>query len=251
MIEALNRIAEFLSLRHVPELTVTHLGEPVDVIVLVGSSLLDTVHAAARALQQGCGGSILITGGVGHSTQDLRDQVARHSDFGNIRVDGRPEAQILGDILEQSFVIDPALVVREDGSTSCGANAAESKVVLDALGGVSSMLVIQDPTMQRRTQATFERAFGPFVRIVSFAPFVPVVENVAGRWAVSGGVEPIWDFERFVSLLMGEIDRLRDEEQGYGPKGRNYFDHVEVPYDVIEAYKEVKRELPSGAREVV
>jgi hypothetical protein len=29
--------------------------------------------------------------------------------------------------------------------------------------------------------------------------------------------------ERFISLLMGEVQRLRNDEQGYGPRGKGFF----------------------------
>jgi hypothetical protein len=42
--------------------------------------------------------------------------------------------------------------------------------------------------------------------------------------------------ERFVSLILGEIPRLRDDERGYGPKGRGFIAHVDVPDGVLAAF---------------
>jgi hypothetical protein len=43
--------------------------------------------------------------------------------------------------------------------------------------------------------------------------------------------------ERFLSLLLGEIPRLRDDENGYGPNGKRFIGHVEIPDDVLAAYE--------------
>jgi hypothetical protein len=45
--------------------------------------------------------------------------------------------------------------------------------------------------------------------------------------------------ERFLALILGEIRRLRDDEYGYGPKGRDFLPHVEIPESVIESYLRV------------
>jgi hypothetical protein len=42
--------------------------------------------------------------------------------------------------------------------------------------------------------------------------------------------------ERFVSLVMGEIPRLRNDENGYGPNGRGYIVAVDIPPAVEAAY---------------
>ncbi|CUH97822.1 hypothetical protein P22_3968 [Propionispora sp. 2/2-37] len=47
----------------------------------------------------------------------------------------------------------------------------------------------------------------------------------------------MWSKERFYELLMGEIWRLRDDEKGYGPQGKNYFGHVDIPYQVEFSYE--------------
>jgi hypothetical protein len=45
--------------------------------------------------------------------------------------------------------------------------------------------------------------------------------------------------ERFLALILGEVRRLRDDENGYGPRGRSFLPHVEIPEPVIESYKRV------------
>ena len=47
--------------------------------------------------------------------------------------------------------------------------------------------------------------------------------------------EGIWPLETFLQLLLGEIDRLTDDGQGYGPRGRDFVVHVDVPPEVRSA----------------
>ena len=50
------------------------------------------------------------------------------------------------------------------------------------------------------------------------------------------------DIEKYISLLMGEIPRLLDDTNGYGPNGKNYIAHVDIPINVLKAFKELKEE---------
>lgn len=57
-----------------------------------------------------------------------------------------------------------------------------------------------------------------------------VVKN--GRLSYERPILGMWDLEKYMSLLMGEIQRLSDNENGYGPKGKNFIEHVEIPAGV-------------------
>lgn len=46
----------------------------------------------------------------------------------------------------------------------------------------------------------------------------------------------VWSVERFISLLLGEVPRLRDDPRGYGPRGRGFIDHVDIPEEVEAAH---------------
>jgi hypothetical protein len=41
--------------------------------------------------------------------------------------------------------------------------------------------------------------------------------------------------EKYLQLLLGEVERLTDDEHGYGPRGRDFVVHVDVPSEVFEA----------------
>ena len=51
----------------------------------------------------------------------------------------------------------------------------------------------------------------------------------------------MWDIERYVSLLLGEIPRLTDDNNGYGPNGKNFIAHVDIPQNVQSAFNEVSK----------
>ena len=73
--------------------------------------------------------------------------------------------------------------------------------------------------MQRRTHAVFERCLRalPGVRLISFAPFVP---QVGKDGAVGDGVgDTRLDAGPLTSLALGEVRRLHDDADGYGPRG--------------------------------
>ncbi|MEV6845507.1 hypothetical protein [Actinoplanes sp. NPDC051411] len=60
----------------------------------------------------------------------------------------------------------------------------------------------------------------------------------------------MWSLDRYVSLLMGEVPRLTDDADGYGPAGRGFIAHVDVPAEVHRALDHLKESTlctPRGA----
>jgi len=232
----------------------------VDLVVLMGSAVLESVEVVAAAYHRGLAPRILVSGGIGHSTQYLIDAINRR----DLQVDtaGRPESHIFRDLLQVNFGVDPAAIAVEDQSTNCGENAEFSRPFA---GQAQSILLIQDPTMQRRTHATFERVFRDraTIELISFAPVLPWIptNNVhasadparVGADDIGAGPESpmIWPRNRFISLLLGEIRRLHDTADGYGPQGRNYIDHLDIPTPVLTAYLHLTAEHPTLIRPVV
>lgn len=58
----------------------------------------------------------------------------------------------------------------------------------------------------------------------------------------------MWQMERYVSLLLGDVARLRDDGNGYGPKGKNFLDHIDVPQDVLRAFDDLADLYPHFVR---
>lgn len=227
-------VARYLARRDVGSLDPADIGRPFDVLVLCGSGVLATVEVAARAFHDGIARSILVTGGIGHSTPYLADAVAGHPSYADVATAGRTEAAMIADILVGHQGIPTSSITTEEQATNCGENAEHSLRILAREGATDSVLLVQDPTMQRRTHAGFDhhqRLSATEIEVVSFAPFVP-----------SDGTA--WGHERFVSLLLGEVRRLRDDEHGYGPRGAGFLDHVDVPDDVLAAAERMGQAFP-------
>ncbi|QNE21467.1 YdcF family protein [Kribbella qitaiheensis] len=217
----LRTLGRYLARRDIDE-----LGRKVDLLVLMGSAVLESVEVTASAFHQKVTERILISGGIGHSTRYLIEAIELRG-LGQVDTAGRPESHIFRDLLIGRGV-SPAAIEVEDRSTNCGENAEFSRQLVQT---ATSLLLIQDPTMQRRTHASFERAF-PGTELISFAPVIP-----------DG-----WSGRRFVSLVLGEIRRLHDTPEGYGPRGANHIGHVDVPPHVLLAYRNVAAEHPELVR---
>lgn len=140
----------------------------------------------------------------------------------------------------------------EDKSTNCGANAVESRKVLEKSYGMDGLpkriVLMQDATMSLRTKASLDRVFGDLktpLEVVTWPGFVPKVMLVGN--AVEFDVEEdegvekegLWDMERFLNLIMGEIPRF----ETYGPRGTGSIVDVEIPGEVREAWERLNKVL--------
>ncbi len=167
-------------------------------------------------------------------------------------IDGLPEARVLEMFLEKYYASaamtkNGLKILIEDKSTNCGANAIETKKVLKAAGvhNPQSMIIVQDPTMSLRTLASFEKAYeGTAVEMTTCPTFIPHVTLQEDElvWDVPGlKGNNLWEMDRFLDLIMGEIPRLRDDKSGYGPKGSGFISHVNLPDTVNGAYSSLHR----------
>jgi uncharacterized SAM-binding protein YcdF (DUF218 family) len=231
LIPAANAVAAFLAY---DQLRCPPSEHDFDMVVLAGNAILPTAGAAfdaAKAAQV----PVLITGGIGHSTALLAKTVAqRHSD---IEVHERAEADILRDVAVRFHGLDPDQVLVEPASTNCGENASFTWRYLDERGLRPSVaLLVQDPLMQRRTDASFKRVWldSPWrTAFLSWPTFTPRLEWINGEVIYEARLpRPLWSGRRFMSLLLGEIPRLRNDENGYGPRGKDFIAPVDIPAEI-------------------
>nr|WP_274619204.1 ElyC/SanA/YdcF family protein [Bifidobacterium amazonense] len=225
----------------------------------------------------------MIVGGAGHTTQTLRDVMHRHHP--DIDTDGRCEADIFADYLRIRHGLEPDYLERE--STNCGNNITNMLDLLRAHGEpCRSVILIQDATMQRRMAAGLRR-HAPDTIIVNYAAYRTTVvpadtadaagisgmdsslgaAGMAGPSGASGTADALgpsspscglryldppagmWDMNRYLTLLMGEIPRLRDDANGYGPAGRGYIAHEDIPESVASAHARLSGILGLATRE--
>ena len=246
----LQLLARYLARRDVVARDLAPPGRTFDVLVLCGSAVLASLDVAARAVHDGVVRSVLVTGGRGHSTPHLEAAVRAHPAFRDVPTGGRTEAAVLAEILHRHLAVPAAALDTEERSGNCGQNAEFSLRVLAERPGRPSVLLVQDPTMQRRTHAGFDhhqRHAARPLEVVSYAPFVPVIgPHTVG--AGPGADRAAWSLDRFVRLVLGEIRRLRDDERGYGPRGAGFIGHVEVPDTVLAADRRLRAVVPATLR---
>lgn len=211
-----------------------------DCVVLAGNAVIPTIDAACKiAKEQRI--PLLISGGIGHSTTFLYSAIAEHPRYNTIRTTGRAEAAILADIANQFWQIPGESIWVEDQSTNCGENARFSCALLrQAPVTINTAIVVQDPTMQRRTLATFRRVTKDdpdAPRWLSFPGFTPELRHQEEGVDFTNAEQGVWPVDRYLSLIAGELPRVRDDEAGYGPRGRDFIVHIDIPDDVEAAWQ--------------
>ena len=126
-------------------------------------------------------------------------------------------------------------ILLEKESTNCGENIQFAFKLLkkeDII--VKNILLVHDPLMQRRIDAT-ARHYAPHINFDNYRCFLPVVENIG--FELKNNIWGLWSKERYISLLLGEMKRVIDDKDGYGPNGKQYIEHVEVPQKILAAYR--------------
>ena len=241
-INCLNSIGRFLAKRDLSQLTKESLKknfgiEKVDVLILLGSAITYNIKVAVEAYENRLCNKILICGGIGHSTELLREAVRKHKDYSDINTYDKSEADIIYEIILKHFNIPKEDIIIENKSTNCGDNAIKAIEVLDKLDiSYDSLLLIQDPTMQLRTYLGFLKVLKDKhkVKVLNYAPFIPILnEKLEFN---NNDVDGIWSLDRYAELILGEIPRLRDDKNGYGPKGANYIEHIDIPKQIEAHY---------------
>lgn len=237
--EYINILGEFCGKRDVEELSVEHMQKKygitrADVMVFFGGSIIYGGDVLAKAIKNGIAKKYVIVGGAGHTTETLR--IRMHEEFPMIETSGKPEAEVFAEYLKYIHGLEVDYL--ECNSTNCGNNIT---YLLDLLKEQNiefkSIILSQDATMQRRMEAGLRKYVNEDIMIINYAVYAAkvIVENESLVYADE--IWGMWDMERYISLLLGEIPRLSDDENGYGPKGKDFIAHVEIPYEVQAAFE--------------
>lgn len=247
---AINTLGRFLGKRDLDPLTRQALKsnygvEQADVAVLFGGSILHGGDVFARAIRSGVAKKYVIVGGAGHTTETLRRRV--HAEHPSIQTAGLPEAEIFQRYL--SHVYDCRADFLETESTNCGNNITNLLALLEENGiPCESIILCQDASMQRRMEAGLRKHGGSGILIINHAAYQAEVIVRGGNLAYSEEPHGMWTIDRYVNLLMGEIPRLTDNADGYGPNGKGFIAHVDIPEDVSEAFEFLKTVYGSETR---
>lgn len=248
--EAINILGEFCGVRDVPELTQSALNArygflQADVMVLFGGSILEGGHVLAKAVKSGVAKHYVIVGGEGHTTQSLRDRV--HAEYPGIDTDGQPESRVFAAWLEEKYGLKIRLL--EEKSTNCGNNITNLLELLESEGiEAKSIILAQDAPMQRRMDAGLRKHGASDMVIINYAAYRVMAVEIVGDIVFDSVPDGMWSMERYVTLLMGEIPRLRDAQDGYGPKGKDFIAHVDIPEAVEAAFAALETQWPERVR---
>lgn len=248
--QCVNTLAAFCGRRDISLLTSQELKkkygfEQADVLVLFGGSILCGGDVLANAMQNRIAKKYIIVGGAGHTTETLR--IKMHQQFPAIATIGLPEAKLFANYLKYKYDLEPDYLERN--STNCGNNIT---FLLDLLKehhmAFYSIILCQDATMQLRMAAGLSK-YEPDAMIINYATYY--VDVVTKDESLTFAEAPLgmWDMEHYITLLMGEIPRLSDDIEGYGPNGKNYIAHVDIPYDVCSAFGTLKENYGNMVRE--
>lgn len=240
--EDINILGGFLGRRDVSVLTAQELKkrygfERADVFVLFGGSILCGGDVMAEAIKNRVAQHFVIVGGAGHTTESLRQRV--HAEYPDIETEGLPEAEVFERYLSQCYNLHADFLECE--STNCGNNITLLLKLLEEHNiSFSSMILCQDASMQLRMSAGL-RKYRPDAEIINYAAYhARVQEDADGTLAFGQKIHGMWDMDRYITLLMGEIPRLRDDAEGYGPAGKGYIAHVDIPEEVETAFRNLQ-----------
>ena len=236
-VSSINTLVGFCARRDVPALTREALwsavGGPADVAVLLGGTIVAGADVFAGAMREQVASRYLIAGGQGHTTGALRDSLRERMGWND--ADSGTEAALLDRYLRERHGLAADLL--EHDSTNCGANARNALALLRARRiPHDRVILVQDATMQQRTGAAFRLHAGPETVLVNYASHQTTVTLADGQLAYPAPPAGMWPIDRYVTMLMGEVPRLTDDASGYGPAGRGYTAHVEVPPQVRRAF---------------
>ena len=103
--------------------------------------------------------------------------------------------------------------------------------------------------MQKRMAAGLKKYVKEDVTIINYSTYCAKVLNQDEDLVFEDNIHGMWSINRYVNLLMGEIPRLSDDANGYGPNGKNYIVHVDIPENVKIAFEELKMVFGSETRE--
>ena len=214
-------------------------------MVLFGGSILCGGDILVKAINNNIAEKYIIVGGAGHTTPTLRKKM--HETYPQIETDNLQEAEIFNCYLKLRYSIEADFI--EIKSKNCGNNIT---CLLDLIKKnnliCNNIIISQDVTMQHRMEAGL-RKYCPNMNIINFATYKAIVKEDNGILSYTSDIWEMWDIDRYISLLLGEIPRLTDDKNGYGPNGKDFIAHVEIPENIRIAFEKLKESYSNLVRE--
>lgn len=251
MVEAINTLGRFCGKRDIDALDITLLYQKygiskADVMVLFGGSILAGGDLLAKAIRDKIASTYIIVGGAGHTTETLRQLVSR--EYPSIETASLSEAETFQRYLQEVYGCHADYLETE--STNCGNNITNLLALLrEHHVRCNSIILCQDATMQARMDAGLRKHAGNSMKIINYASYAATVCDGKCGLSYTENIHGMWNVDRYINLLMGEIPRLTDDVNGYGPAGKQFIAHVDVPENVISAFELLKTQFGKQVRD--
>lgn len=248
--ESINCLSAFCGKRDLNHLTKQELKqkygiEKIDVMVLFGGSVLSGGDLFAEAMKANLAKHYIIVGGYGHTSSFLFE--AAEKSIPGLTMGITSEAELFQKYLKVKYHLTADYL--ETASTNCGNNITNLLALLKEQGiAMSNILMIQEAAMQLRMEATLKKYVFDELLVLNYAATQVSVSVKHESLIFDQLLSSFWEMEQYIRLLMGEIPRLHDTAEGYGPKGKQFIDHVEVPKEVLKAYAVLKQFYPDLTR---
>lgn len=245
-----NILANFCGPRDIPTLTSQALQEKyslpqADIFVLFGGSILYGVDILAKAINNHIAKNYVIVGGFGHTTATLQNTVSNK--YPDIPATEMQEAEIFAALLKKRFNLSVDFL--ETKSTNCGNNITYLLNLIHRENiPCKSIILAQDATMQRRMSACLTKYVNDSIQIINYAVYQNELIFRKNKLQFLKKIPGMWSVERYQKLLMGELPRLTDDKSGYGPQGKNFISHVDIPQKVAQAYRDLQTKYPEISR---
>ena len=247
----INILGKFCGVRDInalnqKELMQRYSIDQADVMVLFGGSILAGGDILANAIKNNIAKKYVIVGGAGHTTETLRRQV--HQEYPDIETAGLSEAEIFQNYIRYVYGCEADAL--ETKSTNCGNNITYLLDLLQEKNITFKHIILsQDASMQRRMSAGLRKYIKKDITIINYATYCAKVLSQSKELVYEKNIHGMWTTDRYVNLLMGEIPRLTDDENGYGPEGKKFIAHVDIPEKVKNAFEELKSIYGEKTRE--
>lgn len=244
--DAFNCIIEFLAVRDIKEMSKEALqkicGAPkADVIIALGCDLPIVAETACELYKAGYGDKLMFCGGIGHSTINLKKKVAK---ILSVQIDRLPEseAEIYACLAKDKYQMESSSIFMDQTSTNTSENIKNAiQIFKDHTIKHENVILIQDPILQRRSYVTALDLFDHSQKTINYAPLIPRLHSDG---TLANDIPYLWEGTRLYELVLGEVYRLRDDENGYGPKGKGFLRHVDIPEGVERSFEMIADKMP-------
>ncbi|CAJ0538930.1 Ff.00g067970.m01.CDS01 [Fusarium sp. VM40] len=208
--------------------------QPIDVVVLCASAILAIPEAVfewavqdqARPDARLRNTVLVLCGGIKPGTSFVYDAIKSSKKYSQVYddINGKPEGQVLKTMAERFYKLDISKsehqhlseagfrILISDRSTNCGADAVETRKVLEGNGIHSprSIVVVQDPAMSSRTVSSFSKVYDDQEAHISSWPRLKSGSLPRqGKGQEKNMQRELWSMDRFLDRIMGDTSHVQ------------------------------------------